>query len=213
MALATWWHGDFVPALSPLAAFRVTATNNHALVARLAGLPAGVVRARMRDGNRPYLAWFGSTPVAYGWSAHVAAAVGEYNLAFELPPANRYLWDFATLPAWRGMGVYPRLLQAIMACEGEAKRFWIIHLPENRASERGIHKAGLHAVGELTAPSADGVGLVTAGANARARAGAALLGVPLLRARRRPSAHRATAHSIAALPLEPARVTASSGAA
>src|SRR5262249_35635739 len=49
---------------------------------------------------------------------------------------------------WRGLGIYPRLLQAILAREaGEAQRFWIGHVRENRASGRGIVKAGFGTIG------------------------------------------------------------------
>ena len=180
MALATWWRGDIVPPLPPLPDFRAVTTGNAVLLAWLAGLPVRTVGARIQSGNRPYVAWVGSTPVAYGWSARTAAEVGEYRLAFRVPRANRYLWDFATLPSWRGRGIYPRLLQAIMARERDAQRFWIIHLPENMASERGIRSAGLRAVGELASLSPDHIGLVADAATDRTQAGAALLAVPLL---------------------------------
>jgi GNAT superfamily N-acetyltransferase len=179
MALATWWRGDALPPLPPLPGFRAAITDDETLLAELAGLPAGEVRNRIRNAHRPYLAWIGSTPVAYGWSAVTRAEVGEYSLAFRLASANRYLWDFATLPAWRGIGVYPRLLQAIVTQErADAGRFWIIHLPENTASGRGIQKAGLRSVGDLVFLPAGRVGLVSNAA--RARAGAAVLGVSVV---------------------------------
>jgi GNAT superfamily N-acetyltransferase len=60
------------------------------------------------------------------------------------------LWDFATLPAWRGRGIYPRLLQAVLAAEqGVAQRFWIGHTAENAASQHGIVKAGFQLVEAL----------------------------------------------------------------
>jgi hypothetical protein len=181
MVLATWWRGDALPSLPPLPGFRAAITDDETLLAELASLPVGEVRNRIRNGHRPYLAWIGSTPVAYGWSAVTRAEVGEYSLAFRLASANRYLWDFATLPAWRGIGVYPRLLQAIVMQErADVARFWIIHLPENTASGRGIQKAGLRSVGELAFLPAGRVGLVPNASRARAWAGAAVLGVPVV---------------------------------
>jgi glycosyltransferase involved in cell wall biosynthesis len=71
------------------------------------------------------------------------ASIGELGLEFAIPAGNRYLWDFATLPAWRGIRIYPRLLHVIVNRESiEAERFWIGHVDGNSASGRGIVKAG-----------------------------------------------------------------------
>ena len=61
-------------------------------------------------------------PVGYGWAATRRASIGELGLAFALPRDERYLWDFATLPAYRGLGLYPRLLQAMLRAEEEEER-------------------------------------------------------------------------------------------
>ncbi|MBC8075410.1 MAG: hypothetical protein H7Y32_04990, partial [Chloroflexales bacterium] len=84
----------------------------------------------------------------------------------------------ATLPAWRGIGLYPRLLQAILAAESDtAARFWIAYLPENHASARGITKAGFRSVGAVV--GTDGQLRLHAGSDgARGIHGAALLGLP-----------------------------------
>ena len=76
------------------------------------------------------------------------------NLAFSVPIGNRYLWDFATLPSWRGCGIYPALLRAILEDERpQAARFWIGHADSNHASGRGIAKAGFQRLGSLAASS------------------------------------------------------------
>lgn len=68
----------------------------------------------------------------------------------------RYLWNFVTLTAHRGLGIYPRLLDAIVRTESrEAERFWIAYAPENHASGSGIRKAGFVPLAEL---SFDGAG-------------------------------------------------------
>jgi hypothetical protein len=49
------------------------------------------------------------------------------------------------------MGIYPRLLDAIVRAESaEAERFWIAYAPENRASGADIRKAGFATVAELS---------------------------------------------------------------
>jgi GNAT superfamily N-acetyltransferase len=181
MALATWWQGDALPALPPLPGFRAATTDDTALVARLNALTRAEVRERLAGHHRPYVALLGDEPAAYGWVAGAGASIGELGVSLTLPRGDRYLWDFATLPAWRGRGLYPHLLQAIIAAESPpAARLWIIHAPENPASARGITKAGFAPVGELSFRARGGPGFRPFGDPARARVGAALLGVPLL---------------------------------
>ncbi|HEY8601889.1 MAG TPA: hypothetical protein VIL85_25910 [Thermomicrobiales bacterium] len=182
MALATWWHGDPLPALSPLPALRAAVTTDTALLARLAALDPTEVAARLAGGHRPYLAAIDEEPAAYGWVAGAGATIGELAVTFTLPRGDRYLWDFATLPAWRGKWIYPHLLQGIVAAEtaAGAARLWIIHAPENPASARGIVKAGFAPVGDLSFRAAGGAGFRPFADPIRAGVGAAMLGVPLL---------------------------------
>ena len=99
-------------------------------MASLMGLDAGAVRDRLQRGHRPWLARIGDEPVGWGWVAAREAEIPELGITFALLPGDRYLWDFMTLPAWRGHDVYPALLQAILVAEG-ATRFWIGHDRDN----------------------------------------------------------------------------------
>jgi ribosomal protein S18 acetylase RimI-like enzyme len=181
MALLTWWRGDPRPQLQPLDGFWAAASNDAQLVATLAGLALPEAERRLRSQHRPYVAFMGTTPVAYGWVALEGAAIGELDVAVTLPPGDRYLWDFATLPAWRGRGIYPRLLQTMLDREERnAERFWIIHAPENGASQAGIEKAGFRTVGQLSFRRGGGTGVVPEGLVSRAHQGAALLVVPVI---------------------------------
>jgi GNAT superfamily N-acetyltransferase len=181
MALATWWRGDFVPLLAPLAGFRVEAPRDEQLLARINRLAPDEVRQRMHTGHQPYLAYIQQAPVGYGWMATQEASIGELGLHFALPAAERYLWDFATLPEWQGHGIYPRLLQGILGqLEPVVERVWIIHAPENTPSGAGMAKAGLLPVGQLSFRSDGGVGLAPFDLLERAQAGADLLGIPLV---------------------------------
>src|SRR5690242_17487164 len=135
MALATWWAGDQLPALAPLPGCRAAVTAEIDALAQLARLDPAEVRARLAGGHRPYVAALDGVPAGYGWVAGTGATIGELGVSFALPRGDRYLWDFATLSAWRGRGLYPHLLQGIIAAEASgAARLWIIHAPENRAS-------------------------------------------------------------------------------
>ena len=114
MALGTWWRGDILPELPPLQSFSAHISTDTTLIANMNDLSVQAVEARMHSGNDPYVAYIGETPVAYGWFAIQNAGVREIQLSFTLPPHNSYLWDFQTLPEWRGRGIYPHFLQAIL---------------------------------------------------------------------------------------------------
>src|SRR5262249_52266528 len=115
VSLHTWWRGDGRPSLPRPFGFSAAPTEDRALVAALAGPDRTEVDDGVRAGHRPYVARLRGTPVAYGWSAPNRAAMGELGLEFAIPEGARYLWDFVTLPAWRGLGLYPALLEAILA--------------------------------------------------------------------------------------------------
>ncbi len=167
----TWWRGDPVPALAPLRGFQVVATENIPVIAALAQLEPEEIQTRVQGGNHPYVAYLAGQPVAYGWSAARQGSIQELDLKFTIPMGSRYLWDFATLPEWRGRGVYPRLLQAILYAEGPvAERFWIGHTADNMASRRGILKAGFQEVEALVASSTGSLQIMALGSTARARA-------------------------------------------
>jgi GNAT superfamily N-acetyltransferase len=108
------------------------------------------VTKRLANDNKAFVAYINNLPAAFGWMARDNAKIGELNHEFILPYGNRYLWNFRTLEAYRGLGIYPALLQYILQNgDTEAKRFWIIHAPENNASLKGILKAGFEYVGKL----------------------------------------------------------------
>jgi GNAT superfamily N-acetyltransferase len=152
----TWWRDDPLPALPPLPEFRVVATQDVALLAELHGLDGPRMAARIAEGSQPYVAWLGDSPAAYGWSAARTFGVEEAGVAWSLSPEERGLWDFETLPAWRGRGIYPRLLQSIVQAEvAEAGRFWIGHRADNPASMRGIRAAGFQLIGIVALTAAD----------------------------------------------------------
>jgi GNAT superfamily N-acetyltransferase len=109
------------------------------------------MRRRFDEGHRAYVARIDGVPAAWGWVATRTAAVGELQFDFTIPRRARYLWNFVTLPEFRGRGIYPRLVDAIVAQESvEADVFWIAYAPENRASGSGIAKAGFIDVAELS---------------------------------------------------------------
>src|ERR1041384_3282160 len=106
---------------------------------------------RMWDEHRAYVASIDGEDVAFGWVATDTATIGEIMRTFDVPKRERYLWNFVTLPAHRGKGIYPRLLDAIVRAESsEADRFWVAYAPENHASGMGIHRAGFRTVAQIS---------------------------------------------------------------
>jgi len=150
MPFATWWRGDPLPELPPLPSFAARQSTDHALIGRLTRLPEPTLSARLGADNAFFAAFLADEPVGYGWLARRGGGIDELDFSFEVPPGDGYLWDFVTLPAWRGHGVYPRLLQAILAEARDVERFWIGYEARNLASARGIQKAGFRIVGDLT---------------------------------------------------------------
>jgi ribosomal protein S18 acetylase RimI-like enzyme len=86
----------------------------------------------------------GKSAVTYGWGALTREGMGETGWAFEVPPGEAYLYDFATAPQFRGKGYYPELLRFILNdfAKRKIKRAWIATAPGNVVSARSIAKAG-----------------------------------------------------------------------
>ncbi len=182
MSFATFWIEDTLPSISTLPGFTAGPTSDWDELAEINRITPAEVTDRINKGHRPYVARMNGQPVAYGWLATSKVSIGELDINVELSPEDRYLWDFATLPDWQGRGLYPRLLQSILEQEIQnAKRFWIIHAPENLPSGAGMSKAGFEFVGQLSFTVDGEVGLAPyADSTERARIGADLLQVPLI---------------------------------
>lgn len=181
MALGTWWHNDPLPKLAPLPQFSARPTTDIQLTAHLTGLLQQEIEHRFQSGNCIYLAYIDHSPAAYGWVAMQEGRVDEIELFFKLPPGNSYLWDFKTLPEWRGRGIYSHLLQEIILQENQhANRFWIMYKPDNYISERGIRKAGFRIVCELAIVDGCAAGLELFEASEHARTAATVLNLPIL---------------------------------
>jgi hypothetical protein len=151
MPLAIRHRADIVAPLAPLDGLHVRRERSPDRMARLQDKSIAEIGGRMVAGHRAYVASIDGVDAAFGWVATRHARIGELGIAFDVPAGERYLWNFVTLPERRGLGVYPRLLDAIVRAESdEAERFWIIWAPENRASGAGIDKAGFVEVAQLS---------------------------------------------------------------
>lgn len=182
MSFATFWVEDMFTSIPSLPGFTAGPALDWHELAEINRLSHAEVIGRRKDGHHPFVARIDGQPVAYGWLATSKISIGELNIHVELPPDDRYLWDFTTLPDWQGRGLYPRLLQSILEQEIQnAKRFWIIHAPENLPSGAGMSKAGFEFVGQLSFTLDGNVGLAPyPDFTERAAIGAGLLQVPLI---------------------------------
>lgn len=176
MPIALRHRDDAHESLAPLRGLAVRREHSAEVMAALQQRSVGEIEGRLDRGHRAYVAWVDCEAAAWGWVATESATIGELKVEFTIPRGDRYLWNFVTLPAFRGRGIYPRLLEGIVDAEsvdGEphsaerhsaqqrtaeqrtaeqrtAMRFWIAYAPENHASGTGILKAGFALVAELS---------------------------------------------------------------
>lgn len=177
MPFATRHRDDRMPPLPRLAGLSVRRERRAFIMAAFQNRGADDIARRFADGHRAYVAFMGGLPTAWGWVATRSATIGELDTAFSIPVGERYLWNFVTLAPYRGLGIYPRLLRAIMRAESrEASRFWIAYAPENRASGSGIMKAGFASLAEMSF-DASGRPALRSTAPAGAAAASRLLGL------------------------------------
>ena len=138
-----WWRGDDLPELTSLPEFASRVITDKNLLASLHNITEDEIQARFDDAAHCYVAFLDDVPVGYGWVGTKEGLIRQGGLVWTLGEGDRYLGDFVTLPNFRGRGVYPNLLQAILRSEpAAAERFWIGHHGPNVASQRGIQKAG-----------------------------------------------------------------------
>ena len=151
MPFAARHYTDPTPTLAPLAGLEVRREHRSDAMAALQHRAEPDIQRRLDGGHRAYVAHLNGEPAAFGWVATRSAEIGELGSTFLIPAGERYLWNFVTLERFRGLGIYPRLVDAIVRAESrEAERFWIAYAPENHASGSGIRKAGFTDLAELS---------------------------------------------------------------
>ena len=117
-------------------------------VAARGGLPLPVVQARLQAGHRIVHASTAEAGLlAWGWIVLPGLAMGvgfESGLSLEIGDGMSYLYDFVTLSAARGQGLYRQLLDyaAHFCLAHGAVTVGIYCRAENLASHRGIVAAG-----------------------------------------------------------------------
>jgi ribosomal protein S18 acetylase RimI-like enzyme len=121
------------------------------LAASTGSLSLTEINQRFETGRQCYAAWVDDQIVAYGWVSLEHEDIGELNLRIKLLPGDAYVWDCATLPAYRGNLLYGALLVYILAQLRAQNlcRVWIGTDHDNLASQKGIARAGFHHVADL----------------------------------------------------------------
>jgi ribosomal protein S18 acetylase RimI-like enzyme len=140
-----------VTPLAPATFCRVEPASAPELAEVMADLPLAEVLKRFELGRRCYAARVDGRLAAYGWVSFDEELVGELNLRLCLLPGEAYIWNCATLPAFRRNHLYSALLVYIV---GELKsahlsRAWIGADLDNLPSQRGIARAGFTYVADL----------------------------------------------------------------
>lgn len=87
----------------------------------------------------------------YGWVTFDEEGIGELGLSFHLKAGEAYIWDCATLPAYRGLRLYPALLAHILSELHKAglHRVWIGADTDNLASQSGLALVGFQPVVDI----------------------------------------------------------------
>ena len=150
------WVMEFdVPATSPVEA-QVAATYSEvgaeaagALVTAM-GISDCALVDRLAVGSRCFVARVADGIAAYGWVSEVVESIGELERPFHMRKGEAYIWDCATLPAYRGRGILPGLLHFMIE---DLRRQGIIQIwaavaPGNRASLHAFARAGFRLVAE-----------------------------------------------------------------
>ena len=109
------------------------------------------VLQRFATGRRCYVARVEGVLVAYGWVSFKEEEIGELRLRVHLAEGEAYIWDCATLPAYRGLRLYPALLAYMvneLRTEGFS-RIWIGADSDNVASQTGIILAGFQPIADI----------------------------------------------------------------
>jgi GNAT superfamily N-acetyltransferase len=122
-----------------------------ALVSAMEGVSSAGLLKRFKNGRRCYTAWVEEQIVAYGWVSFEDEHIGELNLRIKLLPGEVYIWDCATIPAFRRNHLYSALLGYIieeLRAEGLC-RAWIGADLDNKPSQQGMARAGFHHVADL----------------------------------------------------------------
>jgi N-acetylglutamate synthase-like GNAT family acetyltransferase len=110
-----------------------------------------LVQQRFDQGQHCYVGKLANSPVTYGWVTFDEEEIGEVSLRIRLKVGEAYIWNCATLPAYRRQHLYSALLAYIVASlrQQELRRVWIGTDHDNLFAQQGIARAGFQATGDI----------------------------------------------------------------
>ena len=123
---------------------------------------ATLVRQRFSAGKHCYAARIENALATYGWVTFDQENIGELGLNIHLAPGDAYIWDCATLPAYRGQRLYAALLSYVLRALHDMglRRAWIGADADNLPSQAGMVRAGFRpAVDMVLSPASPGLHL------------------------------------------------------
>ncbi len=120
-------------------------------LARAMGTEVAEIHRREARGARASLALLDEGGVVgYGWVSYDAVRIYELGVYVPLLKGHAYIWDCATLPQYRGRGIFAGLLRFMMErlrLEGR-RQVWGGVAPGNLPSQRAFARAGFRLVAE-----------------------------------------------------------------
>ena len=148
-------HLPEMPLPSVAAVFERVGPEASVLLAQAMSLmDAGPLVEGFARGRHCYIAHVAGILAAYGWVSFDEQEIGELGLRLRLMPGEAYIWDCATLPAYRGQRLYPALLGWMvrhLQSEG-LRRLWIGADSDNVASQKGMARAGFQPIADIFLP-------------------------------------------------------------
>jgi hypothetical protein len=143
-----------IPGITPLAPAtfcRVEPGSSAELAGVMGGGTLAEIQKRFDMGRRCYAARIDGRLAAYGWVSFGEEFIGELDLRLRLLPSEAYIWNCATLPAFRLNLLYSALLVHIARelTKEHFSRVWIGADFDNTPSQRGIAHAGFTYVADL----------------------------------------------------------------
>ena len=110
-----------------------------------------LVWQRFHMGKHCYIARIQGYLAAYGWITFDEEGIGELGLRMRLNKGEAYIWDCATLPAYRGLRFYPALLAYMLVELQHAgfQRIWIGTDADNLPSQSGVVRVGCQPISEV----------------------------------------------------------------
>ena len=118
-----------------------------------------IMLQRFATGRHCYAARVDGNLAAYGWVTFDEEAIGELGLHFRLKAGEAYIWDCATVPAYRRQHLYSALLSYIVSelHTSGLRRAWIGADMDNLVSQKGMALAGFQPAVDFLLESDQGM--------------------------------------------------------